>query len=285
MTSLHDYLRDEIDEEARLGYLSAEEGARRVGLLDGATGPAAAAGDGAEPDAFDDGAVTAAWTEFAGATGPLDGYLAGPATGPAGSSLPGVLVVHENKGVTPYIRDVTRRLATAGFVALAPDLLSGVGGTRSFADPAAATAALGKLTPEDMVADLKAAVGHLTTVSNGTVGALGFCFGGGMVWRLATQDPRLRGAVPFYGPNPPLADVPAIAAPVFAVYGALDARITGGLPDIEAAMTEHGRPFEKMVLPDAQHAFHNDTNPDRYHPEAAARAWSAALDHLDAWLR
>jgi carboxymethylenebutenolidase len=138
-----------------------------------------------------------------------------------------------------------------------------------------------------MVADLRATVSHLAAdpgVREDAIAALGFCFGGGMAWRLATRDDRLRAVVPFYGPNPPLADVAAITAPVFAIYGELDARITGGLPDIEESMASNGKTFEKMVLPDAQHAFHNDTNPQRYNPQAAAVAWAAAVDHLTAWL-
>jgi carboxymethylenebutenolidase len=289
MTSLNDYLREEIEEEARLGYLSDEESTRRVRLLDTAVrGTAAAAtssSSAAAPGSFDDGTVRAAWEEIDGAAGPLGIYLAAPA---GGAAAPGIVVIHENKGLVPYVQDVARRLAAAGFVALAPDLLSRAGGTGSFGDPAEATAALGKIAPEDMVADLRAAVSYLEAsdaVANGALGVLGFCFGGGMAWRLITKDQRLRAAVPFYGPNPPLADVPAIKTPVFAVYGALDARITGGLADIEAAMAEHGKVFEKIVLPGALHAFHNDTNPDRYHPEAAEQAWSAALDHLNVWLR
>jgi carboxymethylenebutenolidase len=286
VTDLKEYLREEIEEEGRLGYLSEEESGRRVRLLDGDAAVEASAGGAAAnaDDSYDDGTVVASWSEIDGAAGPLTVYTARPA---AGGSAPGVVVVHENKGLVPYIQDVTRRLAAAGYIALAPDLLSAAGGTRSFADPAEATAAIGKLAPEDMVADLKAAVDFLSgegSGTNGTVGVVGFCFGGGMAWRLITQDQRLKAAVPFYGPNPPLEDVAAIQTPVFAIYGALDKRITSGLPDIEAAMTQNGKTFEREVFDDAQHAFHNDTNPDRYNPEAAEKAWAAAVEHLDSWL-
>ena len=285
MTDLRDYIREEIEEESRLGYLSEAEGERRKGLLDG-TVTASSGGGSAEAadDSVGDGTVVAAWTEIEGANGPLSVYLARPA---ARESAPGVIVIHENKGLVPYVRDVARRFAAAGFVALAPDLLSSAGGTRSFADPAEATAAIGKIAPEDHVAELKAAVTHLANdagVTEASVGVVGFCFGGGLAWRLITQDQRLRAAVPFYGPNPPLADVANIDTPVFAIYGELDARITGGLPDIEAAMNAAGKPFDHIVLAGAQHAFHNDTNPERYNAEAAGVAWAAALEHLSKWL-
>jgi len=285
VTDLKDYLREEIAEEGRLGYLSEEESGRRLQLLDNAQNagrePASPQPSGQD---YADAQIEASWTEIDGAAGPLTVYLARPART---NGVPGVIVVHENKGLVPYVQDVTRRLATAGFIALAPDLLTPAGGTRSFSDSAEATAALGKLAPEDMVADLKAAVDYLTGDGAGTsgrIGVIGFCFGGGMAWRLITRDQRLQGAVPFYGPNPPVEDVPAIQTPVFAVYGALDNRITSGLPTIDAAMKDNGKAFEYTVFDGAQHAFHNDTNPDRYHPEAAQAAWTAAVQHLTAWL-
>lgn len=288
MSYLKDYIREEIEEEQRLGYLSQAEGERRLGLL--TSGPQAAVA--AQPKAAvppsavatDDSRIAVSTVEFPAESGTVSGYLARPA---GAGSAPGVLVIHENKGLVPYIESVARRLAVAGYVALAPDLLSRAGGTASFADPAEATAALGKITPPELVADLRSALSYLARldhVNGSAVAALGFCFGGGLTWRLATEDPRLSGAVPFYGPIPPLEAVPGITAPVFAVYGELDERITSKLPVIEDAMSEHGKDFDKAVYQGAQHAFHNDTNPDRYHPEAAEQAWSAALEHLATWL-
>ena len=296
MSDLKDYIREEIEEEQRLGYLSQTEGERRLGLLASgsqAGADAAPAGAGAAPQASaaspsevaaDDSRITVSTVEFPAASGSVSGYLARPA---GAGSAPGVLVIHENKGLVPYIESVARRLAAAGYVALAPDLLSRAGGTKSFADPAEATGALGKITPQELVADLKSALTYLEGlghVNGSAVGALGFCFGGGLTWRLATEDPRLSGAVPFYGPIPPLEAVSDITAPVFAIYGELDERITSKLPVIEAAMSKHGKDFDKTVYPGAQHAFHNDTNLDRYNPEAAEQAWAAALDHLATWL-
>jgi carboxymethylenebutenolidase len=289
VSDLKDYIREEIEEEQRLGYLSQAEGERRLGLL--ASGSPAAGDAAARPQAgaasavaSDDRRITVSTVEFPADSGPVSGYLARPA---GSGSAPGVLVIHENKGLVPYIESVARRLAVAGYVALAPDLLSRAGGTGSFADPAEATAALGKITPQELVGDLRAGLSYLQGldhVNGSAVAALGFCFGGGLTWRLAAEDPRLRGAVPFYGPIPPLEAVPGITAPVFAIYGELDERITSKLPVIEEAMSSHGKDFDKAVYKGAQHAFHNDTNPDRYNPEAAEQAWAAALDHLAAWL-
>jgi carboxymethylenebutenolidase len=295
VSDLKDYIREEIEEEQRLGYLSQAEGERRIGLLASgqqagaagtATGTAAATASAgpASAVAADDSRITVTTIEFPGQVGQVGGYLARPA---GGGSAPAVLVIHENKGLVPYVESVARRLAAAGYVALAPDLLSRAGGTKSFADPAEATAALGKITPPELVADLRAALGYLEGldhVNGSALAALGFCFGGGLAWRLATEDSRLRGAVPFYGPIPPLEAVPAITAPVFAIYGELDERITSKLPVIEQAMSEHGKAFDSTVYAGAQHAFHNDTNPDRYNPQAAEQAWAAALAHLGAWL-
>ena len=290
MSDLRDYIREEIEEEQRLGYLSQAEGERRLGLL--ASGPRAAADAAARPPAgapasavaSDDSRITVSTVEFPADSGPVSGYLARPA---GSGSAPGVLVIHENKGLVPYIESVARRLAAAGYVALAPDLLSRAGGTASFTDPAEATAALGQITPPELVADLRAALSYLQGLDHVTgskLAALGFCFGGGLAWRLAAEDPRLSGAIPFYGPIPPLEAVPGIAAPVFAVYGELDERITSKLPVIEEAMSSHGKDFDQTVYRGAQHAFHNDTNPHRYNPEAAEQAWAATLDHLKAWL-
>lgn len=205
-----------------------------------------------------------------------------------GGSAPGVLVIHENKGLVAYIQDVARRLAQQGYVAVAPDLLSRAGGTASFSDPADATAALGDIPDSDIVADVRSVLSGMAAwdyVDSDRLGIVGFCYGGGVAWRVMTQEPRIVAGVPFYGPIPPLEAVPGIQASVLGIYGELDQRITSMLPDIEAAMAEHGKVFEKLVLPDAQHAFHNDTNPDRYNATAAGKAWAEAVSWLDNRLK
>ena len=212
-------------------------------------------------------------------------YLARPS---AGKPAPGVLVIHENKGLTPYIENVARRLAQHGYVAMAPDLLSGAGGTSAFDQPAHATAALAEIPAEDIVANVRRVLTQLADrddVCSDRLGIVGFCYGGGVAWRVLTQEPRLRAGVPFYGPIPELTAVPGIQASVLALYGESDERITAMLPAIEDAMTRHEKRFEAMVLPGAAHAFHNDANPDRYNDVAAHAAWARALDWLDRWLK
>ena len=228
--------------------------------------------------------VDAAVATVAAADGEQQAYLARPR---GGGRAPAVVVVHENKGLVPYITDTTRRLAAAGYVALAPDLLSRLGGTGAFATQEEVIAALAGIDGADVVADVRAAIGWLADqefVDADRIAVLGFCYGGGIAWRTLTQEPRLAVGVPFYGPIPDLDAVPGISAPVLAIYGETDQRITSMLPAIREAMAEHGKTFEPVVF-EGGHAFHNDTNPDRYRPEAARQAWQAALDWLDRWLR
>jgi carboxymethylenebutenolidase len=201
---------------------------------------------------------------------------------------PAVVLVHENKGLVPYITDTARRLAAAGYVAVAPDLLSRLGGTGAFEKQEDVIAAIATIDAADVVADVRAAIGWAAEqdfVQGDRIGILGFCFGGGVAWKVLTQDSRLAAGVPFYGPIPDADAVPGITAPVLAIYGETDQRITSMLPTIREAMAEHGKTFEPVVFEGAGHAFHNDTNPDRYHPEAARRSWQAATDWLDRWLK
>lgn len=213
-------------------------------------------------------------------------YVARPKDGRG--KAPVVIVIHENKGLVPYIKNTARRLAAEGYVAVAPDLLARVGGTDSFGDAAAATEAIRDLDPQGMVDDVRAALTEISSrddVDETKAGIIGFCFGGGVAWRVLTQEPRLTTGVPFYGPTPDEGAVPNIQAPVLGIYGELDERITSQLPGIREAMEKHGKEFGAVVLPNAQHAFHNDTNPDRYNAEAAEKAWRTAVDFLDDTLK
>ena len=230
-----------------------------------------------------DPAVQAGPVEFAGEDGArVTAYLARPqGDGP----FPIVLVCHENRGITEHIQDVTRRVAKAGYVGLAVDLLSRQGGTDAVgADNV--PGALGQSSPDQFVADFRSGWEYLKTqpfADAERLGMVGFCFGGGVTWLVATQVPELRAAAPFYGPPLSADEVPNIQAAVLAIYGGLDNRITSTLPAIEAAMQANGKTFEPVVYEGADHAFHNDTS-SRYNAEAAADAWARTLAWFGEYL-
>jgi carboxymethylenebutenolidase len=214
--------------------------------------------------------------------GPLMAYLARPSgDGP----YPVVLVSHENRGLTEHIKDVSRRLAEAGYVALAVDLLSRQGGSEAVGE-AGAPGALGSIPPDQFAEDFRSGWEFLQEqpyADADRVGMVGFCFGGGVTWLVATRMPELQAAVPYYGPHPPVEDVPQINAPVLAIYAGNDDRINGGIPAIEEAMAASGKVYEKVVYPGTDHAFHNDTG-SRYNPEAATDAWSRTLAWFEEYL-
>jgi carboxymethylenebutenolidase len=211
------------------------------------------------------------------------GYLARPASE---NIAPVILVCHENRGLTPHIQDVTRRFAKAGYAGLAVDLLSRQGGSATVGQENV-PGALGNISPDQFVEDFKSGWQYLQGqpfADAARVGMTGFCFGGGVTWRVATQMPELLAAVPFYGPQPPIEDVPNIRAAVLAIYGELDSRINSGIPVIEQAMNENNKIYEKIIYPGADHAFHNDTGP-RYNPEAAKDAWERTLGWFEQYVR
>jgi carboxymethylenebutenolidase len=211
---------------------------------------------------------------YAGAKGEMKGYLAVPkAAGP----FPAVIVVHENRGLNAHIKDVTRRMALEGFVALAPDYLSDVGGTP--VDEEAARPLFQQITPADVAANGVATIAHLKTVpkSTGKVGAIGFCWGGGTVNNLAVASPDLLAAVPYYGGQPKAEDVSKINGRVMAHYGGLDERINAGIPAFEEALKAAGVDHQIFVYEGANHAFNNDTSAARYDKAAADLAWSRTV--------
>lgn len=231
----------------------------------------------------DDPAVHGGDVQFPGQDGAtLLGYLAHPA---ADGSFPVVLVCHENRGLTEHIKDVTRRLAKAGYVALAVDLLSRRGGVAAFSSDQV-PGALGNTAPDQFVQDFRSGWEYLKTlpyVQAEKVGMVGFCFGGGVTWLVATRMPELLAAVPFYGPHPPVEDVPNIQAAVLAIYAGNDQRINQGIPPIEEAMIANNKIYEKVIYEGADHAFHNDTS-TRYNPEAAQDAWRRTLAWFGKYL-
>lgn len=208
----------------------------------------------------------------------IGGYLCRPRK-PRGDR-PAVLVVHENRGLNPHIEDVARRLALAGFLALAPDALARVGGTPSDEDQAREL--IGKLDPERARADMVDSAAYLRghRRSTGAVGCVGFCWGGGMAGRLATLVPELRAAVVFYGPPPPVEDVPRIRAALLLHYASLDARINERVPAFQAALDAAQVRYQLHTYEGANHAFHNDTNAARYSAEHATLAWTRTVEFL-----
>jgi carboxymethylenebutenolidase len=231
----------------------------------------------------DDPVVTAGDVQIPTSDTEIIGYLARPSSGDV---APVILVCHENRGLTPHIQDVTRRLAKAGYVGLAVDLLSRQGGSAAVGE-SNVPGALGNISPEQFVEDFKSGWGYLQSQSfadAARVGMTGFCFGGGVTWQVAVHMPELLAAVPFYGPHPDASDVPNIHAAVLAMYGALDQRIDSGIPAIEAAMKANNKIYEKIIYPNADHAFHNDTG-SRYNPEAAKDAWERTLAWFEKYVR
>ncbi len=206
--------------------------------------------------------------------GKASGYLVRPARAPA--NIPAVLVVHENRGLNPHIEDITRRLALEGYAAFAPDALFTLGGYPGDEDKAREL--FGKLDTDKVKADFLAAANVLKTLggTNGRVGAVGFCFGGGVVNFLATQWPDLNAGVPFYGAAPRLEDVPRIRAPLLLHFAQNDDRINGMWPPYEAALKSAHARYEAFTYANTEHGFNNDTTP-RFDAAAAALAWQRTL--------
>lgn len=305
MTPLQRYIAEEIATDHVDGLLSRREALRRLGLLGiGATAASAliaACGEKrpAQPQASAPASTTAPTTAAAGSPPGMDTAVptepitwAGPrgelqgAWAPAQNPRGAVLVIHENKGLNDWVRSVAGRLAGTGYSALAIDLLSEEGGSATFSDPAEATAALAKVEPPRFIADLRSGLDELTRrVPDRKLGAVGFCFGGGMVWQLlAAGVPRLAAAVPFYGPTPEDADFTGSkGVAVLGIYGALDDRVNASEPVARAALEQAGLTFELVTEPGADHAFFNDTG-KRYDPAAAAEAWKRLQDWLSRHL-
>jgi carboxymethylenebutenolidase len=224
-----------------------------------------------------DARITTEMVDIPGAQG-LKGYLVRPKAG--ADKLPTVIVIHENRGLNPHIKDVTRRMATEGFLALGLDYLSPMGGTP--ADEDKGREMIGQLKQPDVIAYGKAAVAYLKgrPDGNGKVGAIGFCWGGGAVNNLAVNEPNLDAGVAYYGGQPKAEDVPKIQSAIMLHYGGLDERINAGIPAYEAALKQAGKTYEIYVYEGANHAFNNDTNAARYDKETADLAWSRTVGFL-----
>jgi carboxymethylenebutenolidase len=292
MTELQRYLAEEIAEDHADGILTRREAVRRLGLLGvsgtAATGLISAAANGATAGhhhgrgrGHDRGDTTHDWapaaTEAIGFGGPRGQLMAAwaPATHePRGA----VLVIHENRGLNDHVRNVAGRFAAGGYAALALDLLSEEGGTASFPGEAEVAAALSAAPPERFDADMQAAIGELRRrAPRGPLAAIGFCFGGNMIWRLlAAGERRLAAAAPFYGPFPQGGDLSGTRAAVLAVYGGLDDRVNATRDAARAALEEARLEHRIVTFTQADHAFFNDTG-SRFNAPAAEEAWHRVL--------
>lgn len=231
----------------------------------------------------DDPRVRAESVTYPGAGTQLHGYLARPAD--ATGKLPGIIVIHENRGLNPHIQDVVRRLAVKGYLAVGPDLLSPLGGTP--ADEDKAREMIGALDRGAALASLQATLRYLEhdPRCTGKVGCVGFCWGGGMTNELAAHAPSLAAAVAYYGRSPELSAVADIKAPLLLQYAGLDQRINAGATAYVKALQAARKPYVLYTYEGAQHAFNNDTNPARYNAAAAKLAWGRTLAFFDKHLK
>jgi carboxymethylenebutenolidase len=220
--------------------------------------------------------------EYPGATGKVRATLARPK---GDAKVAGVVVIHENRGLNAHIADVNRRVALEGFLAIAPDALSPVGGTPD--DENKAVALIGQLDGQSTTRNFLAAVQYLKThpMSTGKVGVVGFCWGGAMANQLAVNSPDVKAAVPYYGRQPADEDVPKIKASLLLHYAGLDEGINKGIPAYEAALKKASVDYKLYMYEGAQHAFNNDTNAARYNKDAAQLAWKRTIDFFKEKLK
>ena len=231
--------------------------------------------------AEDDARLAIDSTAFAGPDGDIKAYSASPK---ADGKRPAVIVIHENRGLNAHIKDIARRIALEGYTAIAPDLLSAVGGTP--ADEDKARDLIDKLDPAKTAATLVATLAYAKGLptATGKVGAVGFCWGGGMTNQLAVHAPDLTAAAVYYGPQPAAADVPKIKAALMLHYAGKDDWVGKGIAAYEAALKDAKISYQLFTYPDAQHAFNNDTNAARYDKAAASLAWGRTIGFLKATL-
>lgn len=227
--------------------------------------------------------VHSEFISYPGASGDVRALLSYPV---GENKLPAVIVIHENKGLQPHIQDVNKRMAREGFLSIAPDALSPLGGTPKD-DVDAARSKMRELDGEKTTKDFVAAVKYLKThpLSTGKVGCTGFCWGGALTNQVAVNAPDLNAAVPYYGRQPVPEDVPKIKAAVMAHYAGDDERINSGIEVFENAMKKAGIEYQIFIYKGAKHAFNNDSNPSRYHEEAAKLAWKRTIGFFKEKLR
>jgi carboxymethylenebutenolidase len=269
---------NELYDEYRSGQVNRREFMKKLALVTGGTAAAVIILpelNGTAASARVSGTVNLIneFITYPAATGEMKAYLSMPE---GKNKLPGVIVIHENRGLVPHIQDVNRRMAMEGFISLAPDALSPVGGTPEDQDKGREM--FSQLNREETVKNFVAAVKYLKTHprSTGKVGCTGFCWGGAMTNQVAVNAPDLDAAVPYYGSTPAPEDVPKIKAKVMAHYAGDDERINSGIPAFEEALKKAGIEYQIFVYEGTQHAFNNDTGP-RYNKEAADLAWGRTV--------
>jgi carboxymethylenebutenolidase len=231
----------------------------------------------------DDENLSSVMITYTGESGDIKAYLSRPKEE---KKYPAVIIIHENRGLQPHIQDVARRMAKEGFLALAPDALSPLGGTPEN-DPDKARTMIGQLDNDKTIKNFVAAVKYLETnpLSTGKVGCTGFCWGGGMTNQVAVHAPSLAAAVPYYGKQPSPEEVPMIKAPILAHYAENDSFINPGIPVFEEALKKAGIEYRIYIYPGTSHGFNNDTNPERYNAEAAKLAWERTVEFFKSKLK
>jgi carboxymethylenebutenolidase len=274
----------ELYERYSHGSLDRRQFLKKLAIVAGGTAAAEALlpllernSAGAQVVAKDDARLSAENIKYPGETGEVRAYSVRPK---GEAKLPGVVVIHENRGLNAHIEDVTRRVALEGFLAIAPDALSPLGGTPE--DPEKAVALIGQLDREKTIKNYVAAAKYLKTHprSTGKVGVIGFCWGGAMANQMAVHSPDVAAAVPYYGAVPAAEDVPKIKASLLLHYAGSDERINSGIPAFEAALKKASVDYRIFMYEGAQHAFNNDTNPSRYNADAAKFAWQRTVSFL-----
>lgn len=271
------------------GLLHRREFLKKLSILAGGVAAANALLDllenshaNAEEISRNDPRLHTEYIRYPGATGEVRASLARPK---GDMKLPGVIVIHENRGLNPHIEDVNRRIALEGFLSLAPDALSPFGGTPEDAD--LARSLIGKLDMTATIQNYVAAITYLKTHprSTGKVGVIGFCWGGGLANQLAVNAPDLVAAVPYYGIQAAVEDTPRIKASLLLHYAGIDDRINAGIPEYEAALKRASIDFKIFMYEGAKHAFNNDRNPERYDRKSAQLAWKRTVTFLKEKLK
>jgi carboxymethylenebutenolidase len=279
----------DLSDDTTYEIFDRREFLRRLSVLAGGTAAAytllpllGEKGTQAEIVAKDDSRLFAEYIQYPGTPGGIRAYLARPK---GVEKHPAVLIIHQNRGLDPHIEDVTRRLALEGFLALAPDALTPLGGTPE--DREKAPGLIQKLEGESTLQNYLAAVKFLKThpVSSGKVGAVGFCWGGGMANKLAVHSADLSAVVPYYGPQPAPEEVSKIKAPLLLHYAGVDPWVNGGIPAFEEALKKASVDYKIYMYEGAQHAFNDDTSPGRYNKEAAQLAWQRTISFFKEKLK